>query len=98
MLVMIANDLPPAVRGRIKLWFVEPRPNIFVSGVKDATAQKVIDYLFQYCPADSGLMVFQRISKAPGYEIHTLGDTKRRLTELSGLQLVMEKMGGNLLS
>ena len=31
MLVVVANDLPPAVRGRMKLWFVEPRPNVFVS-------------------------------------------------------------------
>lgn len=28
MLVVIANDLPDAVRGRLKLWFVEPRPNV----------------------------------------------------------------------
>jgi CRISPR-associated protein Cas2 len=91
MLVVIANDLPPAVRGRMKLWFVEPRPNIFVSGVKDAVAQKLVDYLYQYCPPDSGLMVFRRISKAPGYEIYGIGDTKRDLIELSGLKLVIEK-------
>ena len=36
MLVVIANDLPPAVRGRMKLWFVEPRANMFVSGIKDS--------------------------------------------------------------
>ena len=91
MLVVIANDLPAAVRGRMKLWFVEPRPNIFVSGVKDAVAQKVVDYLHQYCPADSGLMVFRRIHKAPGFEIYGIGDTKRDLIELSGLKLVIEK-------
>ncbi|UDC41130.1 type I-E CRISPR-associated endoribonuclease Cas2e [Klebsiella quasivariicola] len=48
MLVVLANDLPPAVRGRMKLWFVEPRPNVFVSGVKDSVAQTVVDYLMQY--------------------------------------------------
>jgi CRISPR-associated protein Cas2 len=91
MLVVIANDLPPAVRGRMKLWFVEPRPNIFVSGIKDAVAQKVVDYLYQYCPPESGLMVFRRISKAPYYEIYGIGDTNRDLIELSGLKLVIEK-------
>ena len=45
MLVVIANDLPPAVRGRMKLWFIEPRPNVFVSGVKDAVAKKVMQIL-----------------------------------------------------
>ena len=92
MLVVIANDLPPAVRGRMKLWFVEPRPNIFISGIKDSVAKKVIDYLIKYCPAESGLMIFRRISQAPGYEILGMGDTKRSLVELSGLQLVIEKI------
>lgn len=54
MLVVIANNIPPAVRGRLKLWFVEPRANIFVSGVKDNVAQKVVDYLYAHCPPDSG--------------------------------------------
>ena len=49
MLVVIANDLPPAVRGRMKLWFVEPRPNVFVSGIKDSVARHVINYLLEKC-------------------------------------------------
>ena len=91
MLVVIANNLPPAVRGRMKLWFIEPRPNVFVSGVKDAVAKKVVDYLHGHCPLESGLMIFRRIPETPGYEILGIGDTNRNLTEISGLQLVIEK-------
>lgn len=91
MLVVIANDLPPAVRGRMKLWFIEPRPNVFVSGVKDAVAKKVVDYLYEHCSQKSGLMIFRRVAETPGYEIMGIGDTKRNLTEISGLQLVIEK-------
>lgn len=92
MLVVIANDLPPAVRGRMKIWFVEPKPNVFVSGVKDSVANKVIDYLHKYCPPESGIIIFKRISQAPGYEIRCLGNSKRKLISLSGLQLVMETL------
>jgi CRISPR-associated protein Cas2 len=91
MLVVIANDLPPAVRGRMKLWFVEPRANMFVSGIKDSVAKKVVDYLHKYCPSESGLMIFNSNNKAPGYEIYGLGDTRKDLIELSGMQLVIEK-------
>ena len=91
MVVVIANDLPPAVRGRMKLWFVEPRANVFVSGVKDSVARQVIDYLLKSCPAGSGLLIFQRIPEAPGYRIYGYGDPRRKLIELSGLQLVLEK-------
>ncbi|MBD9357834.1 type I-E CRISPR-associated endoribonuclease Cas2e [Methylomonas albis] len=91
MLVVIANDLPPAVRGRMKLWFVEPRPNVFVSGVNDAVGKAVVDYLYQHCQPESGLLVFRRINEAPGYEIRGIGDPKRDIVEISGLQLVLEK-------
>ena len=96
MLVVIANNLPPAVRGRMKLWFVEPRPNVFVSGVKDSVGKAVVDYLYEHCPPESGLMVFRRTNDAPGYEIRGVGDTKRSIVEISGLQLVQEKVSDTI--
>jgi CRISPR-associated protein Cas2 len=91
MLVVLANDLPPAVRGRMKLWFVEARPNIFVSGVKDFVADTVVEYLLSFCPLDSGIMIFQRINRSPGYKIYGLGSHDRKITDIDGLQLVVEK-------
>lgn len=91
MLVVIANNLPPAVRGRIKLWFIEPRPNVFVSGIKDSVAKKVVEYLHRHCSAESGLMIFRKIPDTPGYDITGVGDTKLSIIEISGLQLVTEK-------
>lgn len=91
MLVVIANDLPAAARGRMKLWFVEPRPNVFVSGVKDSVADKVIELILSYCPPESGVMIFKRSRKAPGYEIYGSGSPRRQLVSLSGLRLVKEK-------
>ena len=93
MLVVIANDIPPAVRGRMKLWFVEARPNIFVSGIKDSVANSVVEYLYKHCPRESGLMIFQKTRKSPGYKIYGIGNPHRLLTEISGLQLVQEKEG-----
>lgn len=92
MLVVVANDLPPAVRGRMKLWFVEPRANVFVSGVKDSVATTVIDYLYQHCPPESGVVMFRSLPTPPGYEIRTIGPTRKNLTEISGLQLIIETL------
>lgn len=92
MLVVIANDLPPAVRGRMKLWFIEPRPDVFVSGVKDATAQKVVAYLYDHCPPEAGVTLFRSLPGPPGYEIRSLGVNRKNMTEISGLPLVVEKL------
>ncbi len=91
MLVVIANNLPPAVRGRMKLWFIEPKPHVFVSGIKDNVAKKVVDYLLEHCPSSSGLIVFERTQNAPGYRMYGSGNFKRQLVEISGMHLVHEK-------
>ena len=92
MLVVVANDLPPAVRGRMKLWFVEPKPNVFVAGIKDSVAVTVIDYLYKHCPPESGVMIFRSLPGPPGYEIRNIGSTKKAMINISGLQLVIETL------
>lgn len=77
----------------MKLWFVEPKPNVFVSGIKDSVADGVVKYLINHCPNDSGLVIFQRSPEPPGYKIKGLGRHLRTLTNISGMQLVQEKDG-----
>lgn len=91
MIVVIADYIPPAVRGRMKLWFIEPRPNVFVSGVKDAVARQVVDYLFESCNDDSGLLVIEDIRKAPYYKIMKKGFSLNKVRSISGLPLIFNK-------
>ncbi|WP_368045344.1 type I-E CRISPR-associated endoribonuclease Cas2e [Gilvimarinus gilvus] len=76
----------------MKLWFVEPRANVFVSGVKDSVAKTVVDYLYKHCPPESGIVMFRSIPKPPGYKIYTVGPVRNSMTEISGLQLVIETL------
>lgn len=92
MLIVIANDLPPAVRGRMKLWFIEPRPNVFVSGVKDSVADTVVGYLHKHCPAESGVLIAKSIPKPPGFVVQCIGPTRKLMTNISGMQLVVETL------
>jgi CRISPR-associated protein Cas2 len=73
----------------MKLWFIEPRPNVFVSGVKDSVADDVVNYLYKYCPVDSGIIIFQRIK----HKVRGVGDLRRELILISGFQLILEKQG-----
>jgi CRISPR-associated protein Cas2 len=45
MTVLIANDMPPAIRGMLKRRYVEPKPNVFVGTVNRRTRDKLLDYL-----------------------------------------------------
>jgi CRISPR-associated protein Cas2 len=93
MVVVVANSIPPAVRGRMKLWFIEPRANVFVSGIKDSVADKVITYLFNNCPSSSGLLIMQKITKPPYYKVWSMGSTNRHISHIDGMQLIIEKLG-----
>jgi len=76
----------------MKLWFVEPRANIFVSGIKDSVAKTVIDYLYTHCPPESGVVIFRSLPGPPGYEIRTIGPTRKEHIEITGLQLIIETL------
>ncbi|WP_081642714.1 type I-E CRISPR-associated endoribonuclease Cas2e [Aquaspirillum serpens] len=95
MVIVIANELPPAVRGRMKLWFIEPRANVFVSGIKDSVAQTVVDYLVKHCPVESGVMIYVSQPKPPGYRIVTIGTPRKPQTTIDGLQLIVETLNSS---
>lgn len=92
MVVLIASKLPPAVRGRLRLWFVEPRANIFVSNIKASVADKVLDELWQICPVSSGLMVIRSSKTIQGFTIETRGETDRKVLNDLGFYLISDKI------
>ena len=88
MVVVVANSLPDAVRGKMKLWFVEPKPCVFGSGITDSLADNVVDMLMEVCPPSSGLLIFKSIRMPPHFKIYALGIPSKTLTSISGLQMI----------
>lgn len=89
MTIIIANDTPPAIRGLLKRWFIEPRPNVFVGSINARTRSKVLDYIRRNGEG-IGLLVLYDDDSAQGFAIDTSGDPKRRVHRCSGLQLIAE--------
>lgn len=89
MTVIIANDTPPAIRGLLRRWFVEPRPNVFVGSVNVRTRAKTLEYIRRNAPG-LGMLVIGTDRSAQGFCIECYGDTPRRPVRLSGLQVLAE--------
>lgn len=89
MTVIVANDTPPAIRGLLKRWFVEPRPNVFVGTVTRRTREKTIEYVRRNAP-DLGLLVIASDNSSQGFFVETFGETNRRVVQESGLYLIVE--------
>ena len=92
MIVVLADNIPPAVRGRMKLYFIEIKTNVFISGVKDSLAKSIADYLLTYCPMESGLIIIESIKKPPYYKITKKGRNLDKIGNISGLPLIFDKI------
>lgn len=89
MTVLIAQDTPPAVRGLLKRWFVEPKPNVFVGTVNRRVREKVLQYLKRHALTTSWLILTSE-PNCQGFKIDRWGTPDRRDVTISGLWLVAE--------
>ncbi len=93
MTVIVANDVPPAVRGLLKRWFVEPRPNVFVGTVNKRVRKRVLEYVFRNSP-NLGLLVLNSDNSQQGFNVESFGETDRLPVRVCGLNLIAEKWDG----
>ena len=89
MTVIVANDTPPAIRGLLKRWFIEPRPNVFVGSVNARTREKTLAYIRRNAPG-LGMLVIGAERSSQGFSVECFGETPRRPVHLCGLQLLAE--------
>jgi CRISPR-associated protein Cas2 len=90
MTVIVANNTPDAIRGTLKRWFVEPKPNVFVGTVNRRRRDKILEYVKRNA-ADISLLIITSEPNCQGFKIERWGQPDRRDTEMSGLWLVAEQ-------
>ena len=93
MTVLICNDAPPAIRGAMKRWFIEPRPNVFVGTLNVRTHRKVMDFVLRNAPKDFGMLVISSAPNCQGYVVERFGPegmAGRKNIEISGISLIAE--------
>lgn len=90
MTVIVANDTPPAIRGLLKRWFIEPKPNVFVGTVNHRTREKTVEYLRRNAP-DLGLLVIASDNTSQGFAVQCFGETDRQVALHTGHQPIVEK-------
>ncbi len=92
MTTIIANDIPPAARGLLRRWFIEPKPNVFVGSVNARTREKTLDYIRRNAPGIAMLVIFDE-RNSQGFTILSYGETDREIVRKCGLELMRENPG-----
>lgn len=88
MTVIVAENTPDKVRGLLKRWFLEPKPNVFVGTVNRRTREKVLAYILKYAPDDLALLVICDDASSQGFSVVHYREPAKRAVKLSGLYLV----------
>ncbi|EDV2152743.1 type I-E CRISPR-associated endoribonuclease Cas2 [Salmonella enterica] len=87
MLVVVTENVPPRLRGRLAVWLLEIRAGVYVGDV----SAKIREMIWQQVSvlADEGNVVMSWATNTEsGFEFQTFGVNRRIPVDLDGLRLV----------
>jgi len=87
MLVIVTENAPPRLRGRLAIWLLEVRAGVYVGKVSRKTREMVWDNIHIGIEDGNAIMVWSS-NKASGFELRTLGPNRRVPVDSDGIQLV----------
>jgi len=87
MLVIVTENAPPRLRGRLAVWLLEVRAGVYIGKV----SAKVREMLWEQVEhgIENGNVVFAwKTNTESGYDFKTLGKNRRIPVDFDGLRLV----------
>ena len=87
MLVIVLENAPPRLRGRLAIWLLEIRAGVYVGNY----SAKVRDYIWEQVEKgleDGNAVMAWRTNNEAGFDFITLGTNRRIPTEIDGAKLV----------
>jgi CRISPR-associated protein Cas2 len=87
MLVIVVENVPPRLRGRLAVWLIEIRAGVYVGDL----SAKVREMLWQQVEAgleEGNAIMSWSTNTESGFDFLTLGENRRLPVEIDGLKLV----------
>lgn len=87
MMVIVLNNAPPRLRGRLAAWLLEVRAGVFVGDYSARTRTRIWEQVEAAINQGDAVMVW----KAPtdqGFDFATVGQNRRMPVDFDGLKLV----------
>lgn len=87
MTVVVTENIPPRLRGRLAVWLLQVRAGVYVGDV----SRRIREMIWQQCEVfcDEGNIVMAWATNTEsGFDFQTLGQNRRIPVEMDGLRLV----------
>lgn len=87
MLVIVVENAPPRLRGRLAIWLLEARAGVYV-GVYSKRVREMIWEQVTEGIEDGNAVMMWKTNTESGFDFMTLGSNRRIPVEMDGLKLV----------
>ena len=87
MLVIVVENVPPRLRGRLALWLLEVRAGVYV-GDYSRRVREMIWHQVEVGIEDGNAVMIWTTNTESGFDFLTVGKNRRIPIELDGLKLV----------
>ncbi len=87
MMVIVVENAPPRLRGRLSLWLSEIRAGVYVGVFSHRTRERIWVEVVQMLGDGSAAMAWSSATDS-GFEFETAGPNRRLAVDFDGLTLV----------
>ena len=87
MLVIVVENAPPRLRGRLGLWLIEVRAGVYVGKVSRRVREMIWQNLEKGIDDGNAVMAWQTNTES-GFDFLTLGTNRRIPVEMDGIKFV----------
>lgn len=87
MLVVVTENVPPRLRGRLAVWLLEIRAGVYVGDVSRRIREMIWEQVGQLAEEGNVVMAWSSNHES-GFEFQTFGENRRVPIDHDGLRLV----------
>lgn len=87
MLVIVTENVPPRLRGRLGVWLVEIRAGVYVGNPSKRLREFIWEQVGSGLEDGNAVMAWNTNTES-GYDFKTLGENRREPVDFDGLRLV----------
>jgi len=87
MLVIVVENVPPRLRGRLAVWLIEIRAGVYVGDLSVKVREMLWSQIEEGIEEGNAIMTWSTNTES-GFDFMTLGKNRRLPVEFDGLKLV----------
>ncbi|MGC2063500.1 MAG: type I-E CRISPR-associated endoribonuclease Cas2e [Thermodesulfovibrionales bacterium] len=90
MLVIVVENVPPRLRGRLAVWLLEVRAGVYVGHLSRRIREMIWDTVIKGIGEGNAVMSWSTNTES-GFDFLTWGENRREPVEMDGIKLVSYK-------